>query len=62
MWILSYKKYAGCGFATFLSIIGALTRYGGALCLFSGLIPGGIICLAIGVGFHYLAEAVAKKK
>lgn len=61
MWVLSWRKYAGSKFATFISVVGALTRYGGVLCLFSGLIPGGIITLAIGIGIHFLAEKIGKK-
>lgn len=62
MWILSWNKYQSSKLATFVSIVGALTRYGGVMCLFSGLIPGAIVCIAIGVGFHYLAELIAKRK
>lgn len=61
MWVLSWKKYAGSKFATFISIVGALTRYGGVLCLLSGLIPGGLITLAIGIGIHFLAEKLGNK-
>lgn len=62
MAILTYKKYPGCGFATFLSIVSMLTCYGGVLCLIAGVIPAGIVFLALGVGIHFLAEAVAKRK
>lgn len=60
MWILSWKKYSVSRLATFVSIIGALTRYGGVICLVNALIPAALICIAIGVGLHYLAEAVNK--
>ena len=60
MWILSWKKYGASRLATFVSIIGALTRYGGVICLVNALIPAALICIAIGVGLHYLAEAVNK--
>ncbi len=59
MWILSYKKYAASKMATFISVIGALVRYGGFLCLFAALIPGALVCLAIGIGMHYWAENIA---
>ncbi len=62
MWILSWTKYANSKFATFVSIIGALTRYAGVMCLFSSLILAGIICIGIGVCFHFLANAIAKSK
>ena len=62
MWVLSWKKYALSKFATFVSIIGALMRYAGVLCLFSVLIPGAIICIGIGIGLHFCAEAIAKGK
>ncbi len=62
MWFLSWKKYALSKFATFISIVGALVRYGGVLCLFSGLIPAALICIAIGIGIHFCAEAIAKRK
>lgn len=62
MWILSWTKYSLSKFATFVSVIGALTRYAGAMCLFSGLFLPAIICFAIGIGIHYCAEAIAKKK
>lgn len=62
MWVLSWKKYALSKFATFVSIIGALTRYAGVMCLFSSLIPPALICIAIGIGIHFCAEAIAKSK
>ena len=62
MWILSWKKYALSKFATFVSILGTLTRYAGVMCLFSGVIPAALICIAIGVGLHFAAEAIAKNK
>lgn len=62
MWILTWKNYALSKFATFLSVVGTLTRYGGVLCFSSSVIPAGIICLAIGIGFHFLAEFVAFNK
>lgn len=62
MWFLFWKKYALSKFATFISIIGAMTRYAGAMCLFSGLIPATLICFAIGIGLHFGAEAIAKNK
>ena len=60
MWVLSWKKYGTSKLAMFVSIIGALTRYGGVLCLVNALIPAALICIAIGVGLHYGAEAINK--
>lgn len=62
MWVLSWKNYALSKMATFLSVIGTLVRYGGVLCLFSAVIPAGIICILIGVGFHFLAEYIGFEK
>lgn len=62
MWVLSWTKYSSSKFATFVSIIGAFTRYGGVICLFSSLVVPGLICLAIGIGIHFLANLIAKKK
>ncbi len=60
MWVLSWTKYKASKFATFVSVIGALTRYGGVLCLVNGLIPAALICILIGVGIHFGAEAINK--
>lgn len=62
MWVLSWKKYALSKFATFVSVLGALMRYAGVMCLFSSLIPAALICIAIGIGLHFGAEAIAKNK
>lgn len=62
MWILFWKKYQLSKFATFVSIVGALVRYGGVLCLFSALIVPALICIGIGVGIHFCAEAINKSK
>ena len=62
MWVLSWKKYAVSKLATFVSILGALMRYAGVVCLFSSVIPAALICLAIGIGLHFGAEAIAKSK
>ncbi len=62
MWVLSWTKYANSKFATFVSIVGALTRYGGVLCFFYSAIVAGIICLAIGIGIHFLADFISKSK
>lgn len=59
MWLLSWKQYKLSKSATFISVVGTLIRYGGVLCLFSGLIPGALVCIPIGVGFHFWAEEVA---
>lgn len=62
MWILSWKKYALSKTATFVSVLGTLVRYGGVLCLVSGLIPAGIICVLLGIGCHFLAENIGFDK
>jgi len=59
MWILSWRQYKLSKFATFVSVVGALIRYAGVLCLFNGLIPGALICIAIGICFHFGAEQIA---
>ena len=45
--------------ATFVSILGAFTRYAGAMCLFSGIIPAALVCILIGIGIHFGAEQIA---
>ncbi len=62
MWVLSWKSYKLSKFATFVSIIGALVRYAGVMCLFAAAIPAALICIAIGIALHFCAEAIAKKK
>ena len=62
MWILSWKQYKLSKFATFVSIIGALMRYAGVMCLSASAIPAALICIAIGIGLHFCAEAIAKNK
>lgn len=62
MWLIRWNKYRYSKLATFVSVIGALTRYGGVFALVNGLILGGIITFAIGVGIHFLAESIAKGK
>ncbi len=62
MWILFWRKYAFSKFATFVSVIGALTRYAGVTCFFESEILAGLICIAIGIGLHFGAEAIAKNK
>lgn len=62
MWILSWNKYYYSKLATFISIVGALMRYAGVTFLISGIFSGALICFGIGIGFHYLAEYVAKSK
>ena len=59
MWILTWKTYKKAGFATFISIVGALLRYASVMCLFSALIPGFLVCLPLGIGAHFLAEGMA---
>ena len=57
MWILSWTNYKASKFATFVSVIGTLTRYAGVLCLVNeaGVVPA-LICFAIGVLLHFAAE------
>ena len=62
MWILSWKQYKLSKFATFVSIIGALMRSAGVMCLFASAIPAALICIAIGIALHFCAEAIAKNK
>lgn len=63
MWVLVWKRYgAGNMSATVVSFIGALMRYAGVMCLFSSLIAGGLICLGIGIGLHFLADHMAESK
>ncbi len=62
MWVLSWKKYGSSKLATFVSVVGALTRYAGVLCFCYGAILAGVICIAIGIGFHFLAEYINKSK
>lgn len=59
MWVLFWKQYKFSKMATFVSVIGALIRYGGVLCIFYGVIPAALICIAIGVGIHFGAEQIA---
>ncbi len=62
MWIICWTKYANSKLATFVSIIGALMRYGGVMCFFEAAFVGGIICFGIGIGIHFLANLIAKSK
>ena len=62
MWLLSWKKYKLSKSATFISVIGALMRYAAVLCIANGLVPGFLVCAAIGVGLHFWAESVSNKK
>ncbi|MBO5065883.1 MAG: zinc ribbon domain-containing protein [Clostridia bacterium] len=62
MWIFFWRKYAFSKLATFVSFVGMMMRYVGVACLFESLIPGGLICIAIGIGIHFGAEAIAKNK
>ena len=58
MWMLFWTKYQASKFATFVSIVGTLMRYAGVLCLFAGAPVGTVVCFGIGVGIHFLAEAI----
>lgn len=62
MWLFFWTQYKASKFATFLSFVGMMTRYAGVTCLFSGLIPAGLICIAIGSVIHFGASAIAKSK
>lgn len=62
MWLLFWKKYQCSKFATFISIIGALTRYAAVLCLTYSEIVAMLICAAIGIALHFLAELINNKK
>ncbi len=58
MWVLSWKKYKLSKFATFVSVIGALVRYGAVMCICASLIPGFVVCALIGIGLHFCAEYI----
>lgn len=62
MWLFFWTQYSTSKFATFISMMGAMMRYAGVTCLFSGLIPAGLICIAIGIAIHFGAGAIAKSK
>lgn len=62
MWVLFWKKYSLSKFATFLSVLGALMRYAGVMCLFENSIPAALLCIAFGIALHFVAEAIAKNK
>ena len=62
MWILSWKNYKLSKLATFVSVVGALMRYAGVICLFSSLILEGLIVFGVGIAIHFGAEAIAKNK
>lgn len=57
-----FKKYKNSGLATFVSVIGALFQYGGVLCLFSGLIPGALVCIPIGILLYFAGEKISFNK
>ena len=59
MWVLTWKRYQLSKLATFVSATGALIRYGGVTCLFSELIPAAIVCIIIGIAFHFWAEQIS---
>lgn len=64
MYIMTYKKYARSKLATVVSFFGMLLRYGGILFLVEekGFSPGPLLCIAAGIGAHFLAELIAKRK
>lgn len=62
MWLLTWKTYKLSKFATFISIVGALTRYAAVLCISYGAIAGLFVCGAIGVALHFLAEHINNTK
>lgn len=53
-----FKKYKNSGWATFVSVIGALCQYGGVMCLVNSLIPAGLITLAIGIALYFAGEKI----
>lgn len=57
MWLLTWTTYKASKLATFVSVIGALTRYAGVLCIVNGagIVPT-LICFGIGVLIHFGAE------
>ena len=62
MWLLTWKTYKLSKFATFISIVGALTRYAAVLCITYGAIAGLFVCAAIGIALHFLAEHINNTK
>lgn len=62
MWLLTWKNYKLSKGATFLSVVGALMRYAAVLCISYGAIAGCVICAAIGIGLHFLAEYMNNSK
>ncbi len=62
MWILTWKKYKLSKGATFISVVGALMRYAAVLCIIYGAIAGLVVCGAIGVALHFLAEHIHNGK
>ena len=62
MWLLFCKTYKLSKGATFISIVGALMRYAAVLCISYGAIAGLLVCGAIGVALHFLAECINNGK
>ena len=62
MWLLFWKKYSLSKGATFVSIIGALMRYASVMCISYSTIVGFVVCAAIGVALHFLAEYIGNSK
>lgn len=61
--MLTWTKYGISKFATFVSVIAAFVRYAGILALvLGGEIIAGIILIAVGLGLHFCAEAIARNK
>ncbi len=62
MWILSWRNYKHSKLATFISIVGAFTIYGGVMLAISKEYIPGIITAAIGIAIRFGAEKLAQAK
>lgn len=74
MWIMRWHTYKMSKLATVISVVGAFSRYGGAMFLFglfdsvnatsdiAGLLAASAVFFAVGIGFHFLAERIAFNK
>lgn len=62
MWILRWRNYKHSKLATFISVIGALTLYGGVMLLvYKEYVPG-IVTAAVGIAIQFGAEKLAQAK
>ncbi len=62
MWILTWKKYKYSKFATFLSIVGALTIYAAVTLAVSQMFVPGLITAAVGIAIKFGADKLGKAK